>query len=440
MQFFRSSWILVACLYCYCNFAQTQVTFTSLEAVWAYADENNLHISSAQTNEHIAQKSMQQAYGNLLPSVTANGSFTDNVQIQPTLLPASLFGGEPGTYIEEQLGRRYVYNANITVQLNILNTQSWFNIKSAKYNAEIAALNLSKTKQGLYEQIANAYYSHLLTKEIIKITRQNLSAADTILQSAQHQFDEGMVSEITLNTAKINREKAVISLQTAEQNSLISLQQLKLLLNLSTQDSLTLTEPLNITLQSVQNPTAFALSPDIKLAFAQLQLSKNNWQAAKASYAPSLSAVYQWNMQVAGDEFLNFENSNSLPQQFWGLRLSVPLLAGTDRKYQVEKSKLSYLQQERFYQSAQNQVTVEDETRWLEYQNAYSAFQQSQRILDLYQQNDAHATRRLSEGLISLDQRMDTFTDYLANQYEYLQRLSDLLIQNYRIQIRQKAF
>lgn len=440
MQFLRSSWILVSCLYCYCNFAQTPVTFHSLEAMWAYADENNLQIASARTNEHIAQKSVQQAYGNLLPDITANGSFTDNVQIQPTLLPASLFGGEPGTYIEEQFGRRYVYNANITAQLNVLNMQNWFNIKSAKYQSEIANLNVSKARQTLYEQIANAYYSHLLANEITEITRLNVIIADTILQSAQQKFKEGFISEMALNTAHIHRKEADTNFQIAQQNQGLSLNQLKILLHLSAQDSLVIADPLKISLQTTTHPTSFPLHPDVRLALAQMQLSQNNVQAAKAAYIPTLSAVYQWNMQVAGDEFLNFSGSNTLPQQFWGLRLTMPIFSGFDRHLQIEKSKLDYLQQEKFYESAQNQATAEDNTRWLEYQNAYQTWQQAEEILDLYRKNDAHAARQLSEGLISLDERMETFADYVANQNDYFQRLSELLIQQYRIQIRQKAF
>ena len=137
----------------------------------------------------------------------------------------------------------------------------------------------------------------------------------------------------------INKEKAAKSLGVAAQNKAVQLNNLKLLLNIS--DSITITEKI-VEKDFINDTAQFAPDPNVLLAYNQVMLSKNEWQSSKAAFAPTLSAVYQYSSQVAADEFLKFGNSNTMPQEYWGLRLSVPIFAGNIRRYQIQKAKIDY--------------------------------------------------------------------------------------------------
>lgn len=73
-----------------CGSAYTQLHFASLEAVWQYADQHAAQIKIARAGKVSSGISVQQSMATLMPTVQANGGFTDNVNIQPTLVPASL--------------------------------------------------------------------------------------------------------------------------------------------------------------------------------------------------------------------------------------------------------------------------------------------------------------------------------------------------------------
>lgn len=418
-----------------------QQTFRSLEEVWVYADDHNIQVTAGKADQTIAQKNIGLAYGALLPVVTVNGAFTDNIQIRPTLVPAELFGGEPGTFKEEQFGKRYVYNAGVTAQIDILKVQNWFEIKSARYGYEFAAHSLAKTKYDLYSQIANACYTSQLMDEASVLSSENLAISKEIYQTLSRKYSEGQVNEVTINNAQINLKKAEINLSTARQNKLTALNTLKQLLGLLPNDSLRL--ELNAVVPAISTEEMH-FSPysgaEIKMAQSDMLMSKANWQAAGASYAPTLSAVYSLERQIAGDDFFNFNNTNNLPQQYWGLRLTIPILAGNSRSFQNAKARIEFDTKKSQYENAIATTEINDQNLIASYLNASAAFYKAKEILELYKQNDLHANRKMNEGLIPVDERLRTYQDYVTYQNEYLQAMAEYFIQYYSVKIRQKTF
>ncbi len=416
--------------------SEAQKSFSSLQEVWSYADKHNIQVQTAEANKTVAGINIKQAKGALLPTATASGAFTDNIRIQSTLVPANLFNpaAPANSYTEATFGRRYIYNGNINVQFEILNTQDWFNLSAAKLNDELASLNIAKAKTDLYEQLANIYFTCVLLSEAEKLSLENLNTSASILTVAKAKFTEGLISEVTLNTALINKEKAERGLTAATENKHLQLNNLMQLLN--TTDSIRITE--NITDKTASpNTKQFTQDPDVQLSYVQMLASKNQWQLSRAAFAPTLSAVYQYNTQIAADDFMKFDNSNTTPQQYWGLRLSVPIFSGHTRRYQVQKSKIEYDTRKKQYESEKNQSAITNQNMLISYNSSLTAFEKSKNILSLYQKNDAHAEKMMKEGIISLDERLRFHSDLITSQNEYLQSMSDYFISEYRLKIRQ---
>lgn len=409
-----------------------QLSFSSVQDIWKYADAHNIQITTATASDKAAALNVKQAKGALLPTVSANGNYTDNIKLQSTLIPAHLFDqtAPDGTFYEATFGKRYNYNAAANVQLDLINTQNWFAIKTAKLDKEIATLNIQKTKRDLYEQLANIYYSYLLANEAAQLSISNSATMDTVFASVQRKYKDGFVSEVTMNNAAINKEKAAKNLVTATQNKLLQLNNLQQLLN--TGDSIRLSEQV----ATPYIPQPFGTDPDVSIAYEELLKSKAQWQASKAAYAPTLSAVYQYNRMITTDHFMDFSNSSDLPSQYWGLRLSVPIFSGNSRHYNVQKAKIDMELKQQQYQSAGLQSQLINQNILISYNTSFKDLEKSKGILAMYRSNDAHATQLLDEGAISIDDRLKYYSDMITNQQEYLQSMSDYFIQSYRLQIR----
>lgn len=416
--------------------AAAQVRFSSMEAVWDYANEHSIQVQAAHTNEELAALGTRSARGRLLPVVTVNGAFTDNIRIQQTLVPAKLFNpaAPEDLYTAASFGRRYIYTGNVAAQMDLLNISSWFSLKSAKLQESITALELEQTKKDLYGQLADSYFSCLLLQEAEKLAEENVSSTTALYTTARNKYSEGLISEAVLNTALINKSKAVQSLQTAQQQQQLQLNNLRILLQLP--DSLVLS-PVTLPADMVAAGEAFVPDPATQLARQQMLLAKNEWQASRAAYAPVLSAVYQFSSQVAADELLQFGNSNTTPQQYWGLRLSVPLFTGGTRKYQTAQSKKVYNLRQEQYKVQQLQSSIVNDNLLLARNSAARSWQQSANILALYKNNDAHAARKMDEGILSLEERLKVYADLLTYQETYLQNMNDYFIQQYRLLLQQ---
>jgi outer membrane protein TolC len=425
--------ILTGLLIC-CSplWATAQLSFTSVQDIWKYADAHNIQVTAANASMQEAAIAVKQAKGALLPTVTANGNYTDNIKLQSTLIPANLFdqSAPAGTFYEATFGKRFNYAGSVNAQLDLVNTQNWFAIRSAKLDKEIAALNMQKTKRDLYEQLANIYYSYLLADEAEKLSADNAHTMDTICASVQRKYNDGLVSEVTMNNAAINRNKAEKSLLLAAQNKLLQLNNLQQLLN--TKDSIVISEQGTTT----YIPQPFTTDPDVTIAYEQMQRSKTQWQSSKAAFAPSLSAVYQYNRLITTDKFMQFDNSNDLPSQYFGLRLSVPILMGNSRRYNVQKARIDWQLKEQQYQATGLQSQLTNQNILISFYTASSDLEKAKGILAMYHSNDTHATQLLNEGTISMDDRLKYYADLITNQQEYLQSMSDYFIQSYRLQIR----
>lgn len=419
--------------------SKAQLRFQNLQQLWTYAETHSVQVQATRVSALQARIGVKEAYGALLPGITANGSFTDNMTIQPTLVPATLFNpaAPAGTYTEAVFGRRYIYNASLVAQVGIIDIQDWFAIKTARLNQEIATLSLAQATSGLYTELANAWYTYLLLTEAERLWLSNADNAIVSADLARNLFKERQISEVTVNLASINQLKAEKSLELARANKRLQLNSLRSLLN--TTDSIQIEETFEVP-DFVAAGDPFSADPALLLAEHRRALAKSKWQSAKAAYAPVLSAVYQYNTQLAGDQFLAFNNTNSLPQQYWGLRLSVPIFTGNSRRYQVQKAKMNFDQSGREWEQARTQSALNDSALLIAYYSSLNAFTRSKDILALYKKNDTHAARKFIEGMISLDERLRVYSDLLSSQNEYLQNLSEYMVNQYRLKIRQINF
>lgn len=194
----------------YGEVSHAQVAFRSLEEVWQYADAHNITIRTAKYEVDKSLYSKKQSYSAMLPQVSANGNYTNNVQLQTTVIPATAFnpGASSDSIRTFQFGRQYVYVGGISAQMSILNLQNWYNTQIAKQNEEMNKASLANTRKNIYQQIATQYYSLLLMREALRLSGQASLIADSVFRSVTNKFKEGTVNAANVDVAEINLTRA----------------------------------------------------------------------------------------------------------------------------------------------------------------------------------------------------------------------------------------
>lgn len=417
--------------------ANAQLVFTTLEDIWDYADSHNIQLAATGIQQQISSLRLRQAYGNLLPGIAFNGAFTDNVTIQPTLVPARLLNpmAPDGAFTEATFGRRYIYNGAVIAQFDIVNTADWFAVKAAKLNKQMSDATRMQTGRELHVRLAGLYFNICLLLEAEVLALQNLNSSSTVLSIVLEKFDEGAVSDIALNAARINKQRSEIAIEHIRNSIQLYTDDLLSLLNAS--------GPVQLKVPSMAgrellDTSVFAPDPQLLIANIQLRQASVKWQSARSSFAPSLSVVYQHNTQVASDGFLAFGESNTVPQQFWGLRLALPLFSGNARRHEVAVGRLERRSAQLNLEQAENQSATAKRKLVANYMSTRQAWKLAESTLALFRKNDEHAARKLTEGIISVEERLRYFNEMVDYQNEYLQIRSDYFIAYYSLKANQR--
>lgn len=419
--------------------AMGQVQFGSLQEVLAYADKNAISIQSALHQEQIATVKNKASKTALLPTVNASAGFNDNITLQPTLVPANLFNpaAPQGTFNEYTFGKRYVYNAGVQANWDIINFQKWFDIKISQAASQLNQANTINTKYQVYNQLAQTYFSILLTEKYLKISKENIVRADNIYQIAKDKYDIGIFTEENLNRSKIQLVQANQQVSSLESSLEQLYNQLQSQLNID--EPLILKDELLDKEMDTGNALVITTShPEVLVQEAQVQLSEKLLAQTKSLHYPTLTLGYQYNYNWATDKMTDFSEANNLPQQFWGLKLGVPIFNGFSTKSKIKQSKIQLEQEQMVLDSKKLVAKKDDDNLQIQYRQGTEDFRKQEEVLQLQNKNDTHSKNRYDSGIIGLDERLDKFKDLLEVQNQYMQSLSNQYISYYKLYIRKQ--
>jgi outer membrane protein TolC len=133
---------------------------------------------------------------------------------------------------------------------------------------------------------------------------------------------------------------------------------------------------------------------------------------------------------------MDFSSVNVLPQQYFGVRISIPISGSTTRQ-KVNQSKMTLQLQQQQLDNTRLVKQQEDGLLQLQLQQTSDQLADNKEILSLQQQNDLHAENKYNSGIMSLDDRLNKYDDLLAAQDNYLQSLAAFTLAQYKVYIRQ---
>lgn len=422
----------------YCN-SQAQIRFGSLEEVFGYADQNAVSIQSARDQQLIAASKNKAAKAALLPAVNASAGFNDNITLQPTLVPANLFNpaAPEGTFNEYTFGRQYLYSTGVQASWDVLNFQKWFEVKTSRAAQKLSEANTRNARFQVYNQLAQTYYSILLTEKYIGIAEGNVAASDSIYRIAKDKYEAGLFTEENLNSSKIQHIQAVQQAGSLSTSLAQLYNQFQSQLNTSEQVILSggLSAPQPI---SGEEESTNLIHPQVQVQQAQLQLNEGQLSQSRALQYPSLTVGYQYNRNWATDKMFDLSAANNLPQQFWSVKLSIPVFNGLSARERITQAQIQLHQQQQVVDNQARVTQKEDENLQIQFRQSMEDFKQQEAILQLQTSNDSHANDRYKSGIIGLDERLDKFQDLLLIQNQYMQSLSNYYISYYKRYLRIK--
>ena len=292
--------------------SQAQSKKWTLKECVDYALKNNISIKQTELDAETTAIGKKAAIGNFLPNLNANASHSWNIGLNQNIT-TGLLENQTTQFTSAGL------NSNITIYNGLQNQNK---LRKANLSNIAAQYQLSKMKDDISLNVANAYLQILFNKENLKVQNEQLTYDTKQQKKSEELVAAGMVARGDLldvkATVALDKQK-VIAAENTLFISKLSLAQLLQIEDFQTFDVADVdyeAKPSETMLETPENIVKKALQErvELKIAKANLEIAEKDVKIAKGAYQPSLTGFYSFSSRVSyADRIVGFEQNATNP-------------------------------------------------------------------------------------------------------------------------------
>ena len=327
-------------------FAQNNIDLElDLNTSLKIAMDNNPNIKIAELEIQRVDYSRKEAIGALLPSVNAQGSYTDNVMKQVMFMPesfAALMGGQ--RFME--MGYKNSYTGAISAQLPLVNFTIWQNLKNKQTEIDLIIEKTRASKIEMRKQVKDAYFALLLTKSSLNVLEKSYTNALETLKNIENSYKQGVVSEYDYIRAQVSVNNLNPTLINARNSLDLAKMQLKMILSLPSNINIIVNEELDTysnkihSVNTLDINNALVENTELKQMDLNIISLRNQLKLINTQHLPSLTATGNYIYQTQSEDF-KFKDYHWVSSASIGLNLNIPLFAGMTKINQAKQVKIS---------------------------------------------------------------------------------------------------
>jgi len=425
--------IFIFCLFSVIS-AKAQLTDSlanfSLKEAIDYAQNHQSFILNASIDEDIAKNTVKQTIGIGLPQLNGNVNFQDFLRVPTNLLPGEFFG-QPGTQVPVQFGVQYQSSFGLELNQLLFDGSYLVGLQASKTYKELSAKNLKRSRIETAVAVTKAYYSVLVSNEQLSLLDANMTRLKKSLNDTQALFKNGFVEKIDVDRLTVLNN----NLETERGNVIrlleLNVNLLKFQMGMNIQFKLRLKDSIG-SLQvdesiAVNDTSTYQNRIEYSLLETQKKLNELDLKRYKSLFLPSLFAFGSTSRSLQSNEFLSLMD-RSFPTTVVGFRLSVPLISGGIKTYQVRNAKLEVLKTENNLINLKNGINLEVEQAQTVYRNGLRSLENQKRNMELAQEVLRVTKIKYEQGVGSSIEVTTAETSLKESQNNYINALYDLLI------------
>jgi OMF family outer membrane factor len=300
------------------------------------AQVNNNNLKIGRNIISIGDERYKEAKAGLIPRISANADYKYFADLPYQLLPLSVFGGPDGQFKEAQFGVPHNMNASVQLTMPLYNTQVYGAIQTSKVASELTHLQLQKTEEQVFFEIANLYYNAIILHHQEAFIDSNLLNSKRLLNNMKLLHEQLLVKSTDLSKSELQLKQLNTQKESVNSKYQQILNALKFAMGISIQRNIQI-DPV-IQFQYPEEYQTFS-SIDVRVSEIQNRLLKVELNTLKKSKLPMLSLFGTYGSTGFGydkqpNSFLKF-----YPVGFTGLQLSFPLFNGAVSQQKVNQKR-----------------------------------------------------------------------------------------------------
>jgi outer membrane protein len=415
----------------------------SLEECVDYAIKNNISIQLSELDTKSAEIEKSTAIGNFLPSLNINGSHSWNIGLNQNIT-TNLLENQTTQYTSAGL------NSNVDLFSGLQNQNR---LRRANLSILASKYQLSKMKDDVSLNVANAFLQILFNKENLKVQKEQLSNNEKQLQRSQELVNAGVVPRgdlLDIKATVASNNQTIVKAENALLISKLSLAQLLQIENFQNFDIVDVNYPVSESATLLQTPAAiFAKAKEerieLKIAKTNLEIAERDVKIAKGAYQPSVRGFYSLSTRAGYADRIVFDQSGnpsfqppfSVLKQFdlnkghsFGFQLHIPVLKGFATRNNVARSKIALDRSKIAFSQQELDLERNIYTAFTDAKGAMKAYEAAIITLEARQEAYNYAKEKFAVGMFNafdLNQSQSLFvnaqSEVVRTKYDYIFRV-----------------
>ncbi|MGB6153597.1 MAG: TolC family protein [Pricia sp.] len=408
-------------------------SFTLEEAI-AFALENNYSAINADRDIIDAQKQKWEVIATGLPQITGDIGYQNQLKQPVTVIPAEIFGGEPGTFEEVIFGQQHTATATATLRQKIFDGTYIVGVQATKAFLSYSANNREKTRLDIRKSVTEAYGNVLLAQESVAIFEKNLKTLEENLYETRKIFENGLGDEESVDQLQITKSSVENQLKNAVRLQDITLQMLNLMMGIAIDAPTKLEENLDVLAQKqidlglMETQLSMENNVDYKLALNLNEQRFYEWKQAKSRALPTLNAFINYGTSGFGNEFNFFSGDQQwFDSSVLGFDLSIPIFSSLGRNATTARAKIALEKAKTDLTQAEEQIRLQLDQGKSEYILAVEEYETAKQNLKLAERIEDKNQIKYTEGLATSFELRQAQTQLYDAQQGYLQSMVEVI-------------
>jgi len=429
MRFFLS--LLIISMLTAFNYGQKVL---SLNEAINVALHRNTNLIKSTNNISSSESNLQAAWGGLLPTVGATGSWSWNYQRQQgtpfTFSGITIF---PQTTTSETRN----YSAGASASWTLFDgLSSIANVSQSQKNLESARLQLENLKQNTVFQTINLYYAVVDNQQLVKVKEDNVAWNKRNVETISERNKLGAVTLADVYSAQVQEGNAELDLIQTKNQFETSKSQLLYYLGLNVLQNYSFTDTLTSHEENVLNTDITAMyagletmvkqalenRADYKSAQLDYESAEDGITIAKGGYFPRLTNTYNYSTYADQIGDLNKSRNFSI-----GLNLNIPIFEGFSIDNRVQLAKVNAMDKKADLDDLTRSITQSLQQTYLNAEAAKLSLdvnrrnvQAAEENLKITQEKYALGSGTLLDVLIANSNYTTAQTNFINSEFQYI--------------------
>ncbi len=403
-----------------------------------YAIKNNTQVRNAQIDAEIAGNHIREVRSKALPQLDAGVDYVHNFNVQKIVLengviPAFTDPNEPmGKVIAFQLQLNNTMTMAATANQVIYDGQLQAAIRNQETFRQLSQKNVERSQVDIVEGVTKAYYGVLVARRQSEFLERNVGRVDSLFKETTARFQHGIVRkidvdriEVRLNNLKEERDKSARIVE-------LNLALLRFQMNYPSSEPLLVSGNLDETVvgdPDQQGSFSYSDRIDYGILKTQSDLNRSKVDMVRGSYAPHLNAFATTGYNPAATYLGDiFQGSRYFNYTYVGLRLSIPIFHGQEKRYKVASQVLEGQKIENSIKSAEQSIDLQVQQAKINWSNGLESLKTQKRNLTLAEENVKVVRAENEKGIASNLEVTNAETDLKESQNNYYNALYQVLI------------